>query len=238
MIGRLIWIVALIGVATVTSYAQLDRQSRYDPHLAASVPEPFRAFAQAHVTASAIDDAKANQALDEARRLVKRRPVPAEHLRLLALAQFKAEVPQAALTIQLAAQRGWRDPSAQEAMLRLAAGAGNTSEAARRYAALLQNKASDKEVLLQLGPDIFGKADGEARTVLTGILAGGARWHSTFLDRGAQVMPADAFVEIIRASSERGVRFDCQRLESAATILAERDASLARDLKQDVPDLC
>jgi hypothetical protein len=56
---------------------------------------------------------------------------------LLAVAQAKAGNAEAAgLAIQIAGQRGWREPVAQEAVLRLALGAGNKPEAARRYAAL------------------------------------------------------------------------------------------------------
>ena len=238
MIARLIWIAALIAIGAVTSIAQLDRQSRYAPNMAAHVPAEFRAFAQAHITADAIDKAEANLALAEARRLVERRPVPAEHLRLLALAQFKADDPRAATTIQLATQRGWRDPSAQEAMLRLASGTGNMEEAARRYAALLQNKASDEDMLLEFGRPVFAGSESKARAVFVDLLVSGARWQSTFLARGAQVMPADAYLAIIRASAERGARFDCQGLQSAAAILAERDAALAAELKQDAANVC
>lgn len=238
MIGRLIWIAALIAVAAVTSFAQLDRQARYSPHFASSVPERFRAFAQAHIVAAAIDGDDDELAVAEARRLVARRPIPAEHLRLLALAQFNAGQPAATTSIQLAAQRGWRDVATQEAMLRLALGIGDNGEAARRYAALLQSKASNKDLLVELGPEIFGAAGDEGSAVFTKIIAGNVRWKGAFLNRGAQVMPADAFVQIIRASAGRGARFDCNRLRSAAMILAERDAELAQELKRDAPDLC
>lgn len=202
MIGRLIWVVAIIAIAAVTSYAQLDRQARLWPELASGVPAPFRAFAQAHVTAEAIQQGDAESGLAEARRLIARRPIPAEHLRMLAAAQLKAgAAEQSIVSVQLAARRGWRDLRAQEAMLRLALAAGDKAEASRRYAALLHNPRSDNALLIKLGPAVFGEAGSAGRQTFADIVSTGGRWRGILRVRGAKVIPGDAYAEIMRETA-------------------------------------
>ena len=237
MIGRVVWIIAILGIAALTSYAQLDRQSRVSPALAANVPEAFRAFAQAEVTVTALSGDDADFALAEAKRLIARRPIPAEHLRLLALAQYKAGEPDAAASsIQLAARRGWRDLQAQEAMLRLAIEADEPVEASHRYAALLLNKASDDELLTELGSRTFTAP--AAQDAFAALLAGGARWQTSFLQRGSQLLPPTAFVAIVRTSIERGARFGCAPLKSAQAMLKSRDEEASSSLDAVIAEQC
>ena len=237
MIGRVLWIVAMLGIAAVTSYAQLDRQARVTPGLAANVPESFRAFAQPHIAAEALEGEDADRALTEAQRLVARRPVAAEHLQLLALAQYKAGQPQAAtISIQLAAQRGWRNVQVQESMLRLALAAGEQGEAARRFTALMLNQASNEATLRDLAPAVF--KDASAQDALVDVLAGGARWHNRFLERGSQILPPNAFANIIGRSAERGVQFDCSRLKSAQTIVRKRHGEASAMLSAFTTERC
>jgi hypothetical protein len=244
MIGRLVWIVALLLVAAGTSYAQLDRQSRFSSELAPGVPEPFRAFAQTHITAAAIAGDDPDRALAEAARLVQRRPLPAEHLRLLAAAQVKAEqYDKASMTIQIAARRGWRDSATQETMLGLALAAGDEVEAARRYAALLNNRRIDDESLVELGSQVFGtdsvnKAGRAGKQAMINLLSGDTRWRSKFLNRGARVMPVDAFTEIVRESAGRGARFDCRQLQGAIRALDQRKARSGQPLKTLLVSAC
>lgn len=242
MIGRVIWIALILGAAAVTSYAQLDRQARYSPALAANVPDAFRAFAQTHVTVSALQGKNPEAALQEAKRLVERRPVPAEHLRLLALAHYEAGTPnQAAVAIQLAAKRGWRDLPAQEAMLRLALEAGDGAEAARRYAAILQNNAGSNDVLIDLGEQVFSGDEENAeaaRLTMTTLLASGARWQSRFIDRGARSLPPDAFVEILGEALKRGASMDCARLGRAADAIENSDGDASTTLRQLASENC
>ena len=46
MIARALWILGVLAIAFVTASVQLDRQSRYTPSWASSVPEPFRGVAR------------------------------------------------------------------------------------------------------------------------------------------------------------------------------------------------
>lgn len=232
MIGRILWFATILAVGAVTFSVQLDRQARVSPALAPNVPEPFRAFAQTHIAANALQGDDPALALEEAEKLVKRRPIPAPHFRLLAAAQFNVdEVAAAGQTVQIGAKRGWRDTLSQEAMLRLALQAGDKPEAARRYAALFLNNQTPEELLIELNEPVFEEAGGVGRTTFTDIVAGGDRWLGFFLTRGPRVLSPDAFAEIVTASQKRGTRFPCTPLERALKDLQKRDPAAAEALQ-------
>lgn len=229
MITRIFWFALLGAVALVTISVQLDRQSRKTPTLASSVPAMFRSSAQLPMAVFALGGEDPQAALEEAERLVARRPMPAEHLRVLAQAQFAAgEADASIMSIQYAAQRGWRDPLAQEAVLRLALENGNKPEAARRYAALFLRRDTTGELLEELGPAVLAEPGGEGRRTLIEIVGGGTRWHDQFLRRGARVLPPDAYAEIVTTSTASGSRFDCGVLRSVQPVLAKRDEMAAQ----------
>ena len=226
MIAGIAWRVALVAVALVTAGVQLDRQSEKTPAFAQSVPAPLRSVAQLPIAAYALDADNHAYTLAEAERLVRRRPLPALHLRILAQAQFVAgEADQSALTIQYAAQRGWREPLAQESVLRLALANSDMPEAARRFAALFLRRDTEDALLEELAPQVLAEPGGEGRETLITIVGGGDRWHNQFLRRGSRVMPADAFTEIVRVTMENGTRYDCSVLESLVRSLTRRDAN-------------
>lgn len=237
MIGRVIWTACLLGVAAVTTSLQIDRQSQATPTLAPFVPTALRNYAQTELTIAAIRAGEPQAALVDAVRLVRRRPVPAEYLTLLAAAQAKAgQAEQAGLTIQIAGQRGWREPLAQETVLRLALAAGDKAEAARRYAALFRSNATPDALLADLGTDVLGESQGAGRQTVTDIIVGAERWHPQFLQRGPRVMPPDAFSEIAVASRAKGAQFECAHLNQAIGELMRRDVEAARRLQQAAVD--
>ena len=239
MIGGIIWRLALVAVALVTAGVQLDRQSGKTIVFAESVPGPLRSVAQRPVAALALDGENPEYALAEAERLVRRRPLPAEHLRILAQAQFAANDPEAsALTIQYAAQRGWREPLAQEAMLRLAIDANDADEAARRYAALFLRRDTADALLEELGPAVLSEPGGEGRKTLAGIVDGGTRWHNQFLQRGSRVMPADAFAEIVATTIEGGTRYDCAPLQQVVATVTQRNEAVGEEFARLVESQC
>lgn len=236
---RIGWYGLLACVAVGAAGLQLDRQSASSPAIAPLVPEPFRSTAQARIVATALSGDDAGAALTEARKLVARRPIPAQNLRLLALAQFKAgEIEQGSLSIQLSARRGWRDVAAQEAMARLALGAGDMPEAARRFTALLARQETPDALLVELGQAIFGEPGGAARTTMGDIVANSERWSSLFLRRGPQVMPPDAFSEVAIASIKRGMAFDCAEFDRAVRALEVRGEGPAANLATNRPERC
>lgn len=152
------------------------------------------------------DIGPAEEALAQARKLVQRRPVPAEHLSLLAAAQAKAGDTSAGLvTIQQSARRGWRDRQAQETMLRLALSAGDDREAARRLAAIWALAGSDED-LAELAPLVLAKP--AAREEMARLLATEPKWNNAFLQRGPRVLTQDQFGEIAELARTRGANLD------------------------------
>lgn len=239
MIATVLWRLGLAVIAIVAIGVHFDRQTIKTPTFAATVPEPFRASAQLRLTAESIGGDKPELALAEAQRLIKRRPLPAEHLRLLAQAQFAAgEIGPSTMTIQYAAQRGWRDPLAQESLLRLAIDAGDADEAARRYTALFLRRDTKDALLEELGPSVLSDPDGEGRDALVTIVGGGERWHNQFLYRGARVMPPDAFADVIAQVSANGTRFDCRLLKAIVQPLKRRDAAAGERVQRIADEQC
>ncbi len=233
MIVRLIWLLCILVIGAVTAAVQLDRQADISPGVAPIVPAPFRGHAQARIVTAALAEKTPSHAaivaVPEAERLVRRRPIPAEHLTLLAIARAKAgETEASSLTIQYAAQRGWREPIAQETMLRLAVAAGDRAEAARRYAALFLRDATPDALLEEFGPRVLSTngnaaSRSEGLDTMIAIVSGSERWQSHFLRRGARVMPPAAFSTIVSATSAKGVRYDCDLMQKVGRAVSARD---------------
>ena len=230
-------LIAIAGAVTIG--AQLDRQARVSPTLATLVPETFRAFAQAKIATEALQDGDAALAVKEAELLVARRPIPAENLRLLAQAQaLNDQTSEGVVTIQYAAQRGWRDPLAQETMLRFAMAAGDEAEASRRYAALFLNGSTQDALLGEIGEQLFADPQGNATLAFAEIVGGSDRWPTLFLRRGANVLPPMSFVEIVERASKDKMRFDCRPLRNSAGPLGKRSEDAARQLDLFTAEYC
>jgi len=237
MIARATWYLAIMAIAVATAFLQLDRQTAVSPDLAVLVPEPFRSVSQARVAADSLSANDAALALEEAEKLVLRRPIPAQSLRLLALAQYQAgQLAEGSLSIQHAARRGWRDRMAQEAMARLALAAGDNAEAARRYTALLARQETPDALLEDLGGEIFARDDGTAIDTVADIVSGSDRWIDLFLRRGARVMPASAFSEVVVKSIAKGAVIDCATIRGLAAAMEQRDRAAASRLAMSVSE--
>lgn len=233
------WLIVLTALTIVTILLQLDFLARRTPAIAPTVPYAFRSEAQVQVTKAALAQNDIAGALSEARRLVQRRPLPAEHLSLLAIAQARAgQNALAARTIQIAGQRGWREPLTQEAVLRLALDAGAQQEAARRYTALFLQDSTPDRLLQELGADALGATDGIGQKTMADIVVGGKRWHAMFLRRGPVVLPAPAFAAIATQSLRRGAGFDCGVLVQSLKVLTRRDAAAGAALADAASAQC
>lgn len=239
MIARFIWWVGLAAIAVLTTLLQFDIGSRSNDSLASVVPSGLRGYAQAGMVQKALAGDDAALAVTEAKALVRRRPLPAENLTLLATAHAKAgQIDAAGTAIQIAGQRGWRDPAAQEAVLRLALAAGDEAEAARRYASLFLRNRTPDALLLDLGPAVLDDAGGIGQRTLVAIVVGGERWHDQFLRRGQRVMPPAAFSAIAAESLAKGAAFDCNVLGQAVRGLRQRDAAAAETLRSAAAGRC
>ena len=181
---RIFWPLALAFVGLVGAFAHLDRQARMSPAYAALVPQTFGGFSLEQDARSAIQSGDARGALATARKLVAARPIPAEHLAMLARAEALAgEENSAIISIQRAAHRSWRDAPTQQAMLALAVDAGDKQEAARRLAALWAVKV-DREKLERLSQSLLD--DPDTRRAFDQILGQRPRWETRFRDWDAR----------------------------------------------------
>ena len=223
---QLVWITVLFAVAVAAIGAQWDRQSRYAPAIAVHVPDWFRSFAQRHISDQALARDDTAAALAEAQKLVTRRPLPAEHLRNLAIAQsLTGEQTEGFVTFQLAARREWRDPVIQATMLKLAVAEQDHAEAARRFAALIAIPTTPSDLLAELGPPAL--ADESARETFSQILAQSERWQLSFLGRGKAALPAEVFADIVVRADMLGAWDECRELRAAADAIPP-DFALAK----------
>lgn len=219
MIRRIVWPALMALLSVIAVGVQLDRQSRRVPELAHFVPAPFRGYASWTTALSALERKDTALAQREARVLVRRRPVPGEHLTVLAqVHQARAEPELTVRTILLAGSRSWRSEPIQQTVLRMAHDAGEDAEAARRLAALWA-----------IGGNLSG-TEPFARKVLStpagldafaGQLATTNTWQAAFLRVGAARLGSDLHARVIRAAADRGAAFDCQLLSGAALALAD-----------------
>ncbi|MFN3470592.1 MAG: hypothetical protein ACK4Z7_12915 [Novosphingobium sp.] len=209
---RFVWLAVLGLLAVVAAGAQLDRASRRQPALAPLVPPVFRSFAQERLTIATVRSASPEAALADARTLVSRSPLPAEHLTLLAIASERNGDRQgSALLVQRAAQRGWRDPIAQQAMFDIALAAGDEAEAARRLAALFgvqEDQAPLKDMAARL------VATPEGRQALAATMAAGGNWTKAFLRQAAGDL-TPSLAETIVMAQQAGARPDCAAAQAA-----------------------
>ncbi len=222
MIGRAAWMLGIAGLAVLAAGAQLDRQSEDDPSLARHVPPPFRSYAQLHLASEALSEGPPERALAEARRLVRRRPMPAESLYLLAGAEQEAgRIEQSLITVQHAARRGWRLPPAQDLMFRIAMASGDLTEAANRLAALWAAAQGDP-ALGELTPVLLAAPGGPQ--AFAKPLAGTRIWRDSFAGAAFGMAPPEQVTATLAEAGRLGARFDCAKLSQVSAGLVGKGA--------------
>lgn len=186
---RIAWLTFWALVACVAVVAQVDRETRRTPHLAALVPSIFTGFASEEKGRHSLASRASAPARRDVAELIRARPVPAEHLILLAQAKALAGNTEASLIdIQRAAHRGWRDAPSQLIVLRMALAAGDEPGAARRLAALWAIQA-DREWLREVTPMVL--ASPQSAETFAGILAEDPRWERNFRSAAPSILDAE-----------------------------------------------
>lgn len=203
---RVIWWLALALLAAVVIVAQIDRETSSRPELSALVPEPFRGFAQPNMTMLSLAMGSPADTQVEARTLVRRRPIPAENLYLLALADLNAGDKEAyARAFEVATTRGWRSVPVQIAAAEAAIGRGDAASAAPRVAAVWAVEGTNPaslaltEDLLALpsGPESWGQVIAKTRVSPKAVRATLERLTS-----------ADKAARATAAARDAGMRFE------------------------------
>lgn len=234
---RYAWISLMILLAVLASGAELDRQSRRSPMLAPLVPPMFRSFAQAQQVIATVRSAEPAEALKAAQLLVQRRPIPAEHLSLLAIAKARNGDNEAALLLlQKAARRGWRDSIAQQTMFGIAFNAGDMAESSRRIAALWAIRENQMPLVASTAKVL---ATPEGRRAMAATLSTNGVWTNTFLTARDGV-PPEHFAETLALAAAQGAHLDCailqrteqqykkDRHDAAAALIAQSRQSCKR----------
>lgn len=200
--------------------AELDRASRRQPALASFVPVVFRNFAQESLTLANVRSAEPDRALSDARLLIARSPLPAEHLTLLAIAQERQGNREAsARLVQQAAQRGWRDPIAQQAMFDIALAAGDPVEASHRFAAVWALRDEEAPLLDMRNRLLAARGGKEA---LAETLTAGGSWTRYFLRNTAADLDPLA-VESTILALRNGAALECATINQMRTALSKRN---------------
>jgi len=222
---RWLWYLALAGLALVTVAAQLDRASQARPELSAAVPGPFRSFAQVPTVLVALTTQDGAVAREQARTLVRRRPMPAEHLFALSVAELRGGDPKAfAATFRAASTRGWRFAPLQVTAARAALDNGDAKGAANRVAALWAAEP-DNASLASLTNRLLAAPGGPE--ALATNLAGTRVWPNTFLVQAPTMSGDDAaIVQTVVAARRAGAAFDCVTLERFSGLMAERGQAI------------
>lgn len=162
------------------------------------------------LTMANVRSARPAEALADARRLVRRSPLPAEHVSLLAIAEERNGArDRSGVLVQKAAQRGWRDPIAQQAMFAIALAAGQHREAANRLAALYAVQ-EDQAPLGDLTSQL--QATPEGRSALADALVAGGHWTKGFV-YAAALNKAPESRSTIAMALQKGANLDCGRLK-------------------------
>ena len=211
MSWRWAWWALLASVAAVAAFAQLDRASQRRPELVPAVPPPFRSFAQQHAALMALAGGDPRMARAAAERLVRVRPMPAEHLYLLALADLRGgDFAGYARAFEQSTARGWRARPVQQAATRAALDAGNVEAAANRIAALWALDARDPAIPV-LTRSLLATERG--RAAFAAKLAGTEVWQDAYLQRALDFGAAGHASAVIDQAIHKGARFDPATLE-------------------------
>ena len=238
MIARLLWIAALLGLAVVSTFAQIDRSARFAPQLSPLVPVAFRGFAQQRLTEIALVQGDGAQALVQAQRLALVRPLAAENLALLSQAALLAGDQDTGLAaLEEAGRRGWREPAAQRAMAMSALLTQDWEAASQRIVALLATAKLEAPVIQPLVAELTQTPAG--RAALAQRLAESGHWQDNFVPAAAAYLPPATYADLIVRAQALSAALDCSGLQQAATQLQGRGAqsSAARFWPGDCPSL-
>lgn len=229
------WTVRIIVVLLmpVVALAQLDRASQQRPELAVVVPAPFRAFSQMPIALIALATGSPGAARIEAAKLVRRRPMAAEHLFVLSMADLRAGREKGfARAFRAASTRGWRFAPLQIAAAQASLAERDAPGAAKRVAALWAAEGNHP-MLPELTRNLLDLPGG-AHAFGT-LMARSRVWRLNFLSRAIEVTTPARAMETLAAARRAGARIDCDALAALRGQIEARGtpvdtAALACDL--------
>lgn len=194
---------------------QTDRRARYVPELAGAVPAGLGGFADEQRLRLSLTTGQGDiaQARVQAADLVQHRPIPADHLTNLAIADALAgDEAGAQAALETASRRGWRDPLPQIASAQAALDQRAYPLAAQRLAALLatgQLADQTQALLLRL------VAVPEGREALARLYAGAGYWQPGAMRLLSGSAPPAQFADWTARIRRAGGDPDCAAVANA-----------------------
>ena len=186
--------------------------------------KPFRSFAQETTALIALTAGDSAAARDEAQRLVRRRPMPAEHLFALGLAEMRSGHPQAfAADFRAASTRGWRFSPLQVTAAQAALANGDVKGSANRVAALWAAD-SGNPLLPGLTKSLLAASGGPEAFAVP--LAQTRVWSDNFLGAVPSLVEPSVALRTVLSARREGAHFDCAALETFEQSLAARGLSV------------
>jgi len=221
---RYCWYFGLLVVATIATVVQIDRHALELPALAKWVPSQFRSFALIREAADEAVRGDPRRAVGDARRLVAKHPIPAEPLTILAIAEHRAgDGVASSAALILAAQRGWREPLAQQSVAIAAMQTGQAEIAADRLSALWKTMKGRPHARELSGQLLEERA---VRKKFASKLANRKEWVEAFLSWASRNLALPIFADIIEEANKKGATFDCAMIARTARAFLEQGALL------------
>lgn len=233
LFGRLAWFAILALAAMLAIGVELDREGRRNPSAALLVPPPLLSSSLQPLAQAAYGGKHVDQGLAFAQAMVRRRPVPAEGLGLLAYGQLqKGDKDGALRSLILSGDRGWRDRFTQEMLVMLALQAGKWDVAAQRTVALWRIGISDDR-LRAMTAELLSRPQGA--DAFAAQVGREKYWANAFLPWSGLVTGPEALRKVAGSMARQGARVDCAALSPRTLALvrmgrAEAASILWRDL--------
>lgn len=226
MIGRILFWLALVATAVMCFIVQIDRQALVQPQLATIVPDWIGGAAKEHRVEAALQAGNDREGLELARELVRSRPMPSEHLTMLAQAQIlTGETDAGVATMQAATARGWRVPALQLAVAQGALQIGEYGTAADRLAAIIALGAHN-EISASLLAQVLARPEG--RAAFAERLSGEGYWQLRFFRAARYAAAPQDLMETLLMAEDHGFETPCQNYEILRRALSEEQANAAK----------
>lgn len=226
--GKLAWAALCTASAALAVGIEVDREGRYNLAFAQLVPAPFQADALALLAHDAYDRGQVREGMLFSRLFVRRRPIPAEGLSLLAYGQLQSHDENGALaSILLAAQRGWRDRFTQDMLINLALQSGEWDIAAERIIALWRLGNSD-DALKSATAELLSHPGGIAAFNKT--IGQEKYWANRFLLWAGSNLDISTLGAVSMEMAKNEARVDCAALSAKALDLVRTDRPKAAEI--------
>ena len=217
-----VWIASIAAVSVCVIGVQLDTASLRHPGIARIVPPVFSHYALQTLTAEAIAGKQTDAAYAGAIAMVRRNPVSAEPLAILAIAASLAQRFDVAENAYVLGQgRGWREQAIQRFAAMTAIRSGNPEIAGYRLAALWKGGTAP-DTMRQETVEVLSSL--QASEAFARMMVQGGGGLAEFIAWAPENMQGKPFKDALRALLRAGYQPDCTKVGDRARDLVVRGA--------------